>query len=121
MSTTSLIYQFVQHSLSQPKWLERASRRRTLRQAIAHVYPAFARRYPEWVNYLFDEQFLQQRAFPLLTQYLAYKVVPTPFELAQIWAEQFTWSNLEMKERHIARLMPIATDFLRHLSKDLFS
>jgi hypothetical protein len=92
-----------------------------LRQAIARIYPTFARQYPEWVNYLFDEPFLNQRAFALLARYLEYKVVPTPFELVQVWAEQFAWFNLEMKERHVAQLMPIARDFLRRLNKELFN
>lgn len=121
MSTTSLIYHFVQNSLGWPNWLERAYQRRDLRQAIARIYPSFARQYPEWVNYLFDEQFLQQRAFPVLACYLEYKAVPTSFELARVWAEQFAWSNLEMKERHVAQLMPVASDFLRRLDSELFN
>ena len=120
MSTTSFIYQFGQNSPGWPKWLERVYQRRALRQAIAHTYPSFAQQYPEWVNYLFDERFLHQRAFHLLAHYLDYKAVPASFELARIWAEQFTWSNLEMKERHVAQLMPVASDFLHRLNKELF-
>jgi len=47
--------------------------------------------------------------------------MPTPFELARIWAEQFAWFNLEMKERHVAQLMPVAADFLRRLDRELFN
>jgi hypothetical protein len=121
MSITSLIHQLEQHW---PGWLSelgRAYQRLALRQAIARSYPSFAATYPEWTDYLFDEHFLNQQAFPVLTRYLKYKVLPTPFELAQVWAEQLTWSNLEMKERHVAHLMPVATDFLCRLNKDLFN
>ena len=121
MSTTSLLHQLRQNWPGWLSWLERAYQRQALRQAIARIYPSFARQYPKWVNYLFDEQFFHQRAFPLLTHYLEYKAVPTPFELARIWAEQFAWFNLEMKERHVAQLMPVATDFLRRLDKELFN
>lgn len=121
MSTTSLIYQFVQTSLGRSNWLERAYQRQTLRQAIARIYPSFARQYPDWVDYFFDEHFLRQRAFPLLAAYMAYKAMPTPFEIARVWAEQFTWSNLEMKEQHVSQLMPVVSDFLRRLDKELFN
>jgi hypothetical protein len=56
-----------------------------------------------------------------LARYLEYKVVPAPFELAQVWAEQFAWFNLETKERHVAQLMPVASNFLRRLNKELFN
>ncbi|GAB4452734.1 MAG: hypothetical protein Fur0044_47740 [Anaerolineae bacterium] len=121
MSASSLIHQLGQHW---PGWfsgLKQVAQQRALRRAIAHNYPSFAATYPEWTDYLFDNYFLNQRAFPVLARYLNYKVVPTPFELAQVWAEQLTWSNLEMKERHVAQLMPVATDFLRRLNKDLFN
>ena len=121
MSTTSLIHQFEQKRPGWLNWLERAHQRRALHQAITRTYPSFAGQFPEWVNYLFDEQFLNQHAFDLLARYLAYKAVPTPFELVRVWAEQFAWFNLEMKERHVAQLMPVATDFLRRLNKELFS
>jgi hypothetical protein len=121
MSTTSLIHQLGLKWPGWLSWLERAYQRQALRQAITRIYPSFARQYPEWVNYLFDEPFLRQSAFPLLARYLEYKVVPAPFELAQVWAEQFAWFNLEMKERHVAQLMPVARDFLRRLNKELFN
>jgi hypothetical protein len=92
-----------------------------LRQAIARIYPSFARQYPDWVDYLFDEHFLSQHGFHLLAAYIVYKAMPTPFELARVWAEQFAWFNLEMKERHVAQLMPVAADFLRRLDKELFN
>jgi hypothetical protein len=121
MSTTSLIHQLGQNWPRWLSWLERAYQRQALRQAIARTYPSFAGQYPAWVNYLFDEQFLNQHAFALLARYLQYKAVPTPFELAQVWAEQFAWFNLETKERHVAQLMPVATDFLRQLNRELFA
>lgn len=121
MSTASLIQQLVQNSPGWPRWLERVYQHRALHRVISHIYPAFARQYPEWAAYMFDEHFLHHLAFPVLARYLGYKVVPPPFELAQIWAEQFTWFNLEMKERHVSQLMPIANDFLRRLSKELFN
>lgn len=121
MSTTSLIYQLKQTWPRWPRRLRRVYQRRALHQAIARIYPTFARQYPEWVNYLFDEQFLHQLAFPVLASYLDYKVLPTPFELARAWAEQFAWSNLELKERHVSQLMPVVTDFLRRLNKGLFN
>ncbi|MBE7556190.1 MAG: hypothetical protein HS126_34485 [Anaerolineales bacterium] len=120
MSTASLIYHLVHHSLRWPDWLERAQQRQALQQAIARVYPSFARQYPDWVDYFFDEYFLRQRAFPVLAGYLEFKALPTSFELARGWAEQFAWPNLEMKERHLALLMPVAADFLRRLDRELF-
>jgi hypothetical protein len=119
MATASLIQQFGQKWPGWSRWLGLAYQRRALRRAIARIYPAFAAKYPEWTNYLFDEHFLNQHAFPVLARYLKYKVVPTPFELVQVWAEQFTWFNLETKERHVAQLMPVASDFLRRLNKEL--
>ncbi|MCL4295517.1 MAG: hypothetical protein KJ077_07310 [Anaerolineae bacterium] len=121
MSTASLIYHFIQHPLSWPDWLERTRQRRALHQAIARVYPSFARQYPDWVDYFFDEPFVRQRAFPLLVENLANKAIPTPITLARIWAEQFTWSNPEVKERHMAQLVPVAADFLRRLDQELFN
>jgi hypothetical protein len=121
MNTTSLIHQLGQYWPRSLSRLERAYQRQVLRQAIARIYPSFARQYPAWVNYLFDEQFLNQYAFALLARYLQYKTVPTPFELVQLWAEQFTWFNLETKERHVAQLMPVATNFLQRLNKEMFS
>ncbi len=120
MSTTSLLYRFGQNRPGWLSWLEQAYRRYVLHQAIARVYPAFARQYPAWVDYLFDELFLHRYGFALLAHSLEYKTTPAPFELVRLWAEQFAWSNLEMKERHVAQLMPVATDFLRRLDKELF-
>jgi hypothetical protein len=121
MSTTSLIHQFVQNSRGWPNWLERAYQRWVLHRAITRIYPTFARQYPDWADYFFDEYFLRQRAFPLLASYLEYKAMPTSFEVARVWAEQFTWSNLEVKERHVSELMPVVSDFLRRLNKELFN
>lgn len=121
MSATSFIQQFRQPWPGRLGWLERAYHRQALRGAIARVYPVFARQYPEWANYLFDPPFLHHRAFALLAYYQEHKVVPAPFELVRLWAEQFAWSNLEMKERHVAHLMPVAADFLRRLDKELFA
>lgn len=121
MSTISLVHQLKQHWSARISGLRSETQQRALRQALVRSYPAFAATYPEWTHYFFDEYFLSQRAFPILARYLQYKVVPTPFELAQVWAEQFSWSNLERKERHMARLMPVAADFLRRLDKELFS
>lgn len=121
MSTTTLIQQFVQTWLDRPNWLEQTYHRWTLHRAIARVYPVFARQYPEWIDYFFDEYFLKRRAFPLLAAYITDKAMPTSFELAQVWAEQLAWPNLEMKERHISQLIPVVADFLRRLSKELFN
>lgn len=121
MTTASFIQQLGQNWPGWSIWFRRQIRRRSLKRAITRAYASFAQQYPDWVDYFFDEYFLGQRAFPVLACYLEYKALPTSFELARVWAEQFAWSNLEMKERHVAQLMPVSADFLRRLNQELFN
>ncbi|MBE7555606.1 MAG: hypothetical protein HS126_31540 [Anaerolineales bacterium] len=120
MATASFIQQVGQNWPGWSTWFKRQIQRRSLNRAITRAYTSFARQYPDWVDYFFDEYFLRQRAFPVLAGYLEFKALPTSFELARGWAEQFAWPNLEMKERHLALLMPVAADFLRRLDRELF-
>jgi hypothetical protein len=121
MTTAPLIQQFGQNRPGWSTWFKRQILRRSLNRAITRAYTSFVREYPDWVDYFFDEYFLSQRAFPLLADYMAKNAMPTPSELARVWTEQFTWFNPEMKERHMAQLMPVAADFLRRLDREVFN
>ena len=121
MITTPLIHQVVQNWLGEQSWLGRQYQRQALQQAIIRAYVPFARQYPEWVDYLFDRRFLIQQAFPLFARSLEEKVWPSPVELVDLWAEQFTWFNQAMKQRHSAQLTPVVADFLRQLKRELAS
>jgi hypothetical protein len=120
MTTASLIQQVGQNWPGWAIWLRRQRLRRSLNRAITRAYASFARQYPEWVDYAFDIYFLRQRAFPLLARYLEDRAMPTSYELAQLWSEQFPRLNQEMMQQHTAQLRPVAADFLRRLDQELF-
>lgn len=119
MATTLFSKQLTQKWQGRPSWLRRKYQQWALRQAISRTYTSFARQNWEWVDYLFDEPFLTRRAFPLLARSLEGNAWPAPIELAGVWAEQFTWFSETMKQHHMAKLIPVASHFLRMLKMEL--
>lgn len=99
--------------------LMKNSEQRLFQDAVTRAYTTWAPQNWEWVDYLFNEYFLTHRAAPFLVAYMKDGIQPDPVELANVWAQQLTWFDDEMKQRHIAKLVPAATDFLRCLEAEL--
>ena len=101
--------------------LKRNSQRQALRKALVRAYTTWAPRHWEWVDYCFNEHFLTYRATPLLMRHMEDATPLDQVDLANIWAEQFTWFDDEMRQRHIAQLIPAVTNFLVYLAAELHS
>jgi hypothetical protein len=78
------------------------------REALTRAYTTWAAHHREWVDYSFNEFFLTHQVAPRLER----APQPDPAELAHLWAEQFTWFNEEMRQRHISNLIPAIANFL---------
>ncbi|HXW00623.1 MAG TPA: hypothetical protein VEC93_19560 [Anaerolineae bacterium] len=76
------------------------------------MYSIWAPQHWEWVDYSFNEYFLTHQVAPRLARCLKGATQPDPAELANMWAEQFIWFSEEMRQRHIAELIPAITNFL---------
>lgn len=100
-------------------WLERKSQQRAFRQAVSQAYTIFAQRYPEWTASYFDEYFLTHDAAFLLARIGQGVASPRPFALAYVWSYQMTWFTEETRQRLIAELTPVASDFLCLLEAEL--
>ena len=92
---------------------------RLFQDALSRAFTTWAPQHWEWVDYLFNEHFLAHRAGPFLIACMKDGIQPNPIELANIWAEQLTWFDDEMRQRHIAKLTPAAAEFLRCLEAEL--
>jgi len=99
--------------------LMKNSEQRLFQDAVIRAYATWAPQNWEWVDYLFNEHFLTHRAVPFLVTYMKDGIQPDSVELANVWAQQFTWFDDEMKQRHVAKLIPAATEFLRCLEVEL--
>ena len=99
--------------------LSKNSEQRLFQDAIIRAYTTWAPKNWEWVESLFNEHFLTHRAAPFLIAYVKGGVELNPVELANVWAEQLTWFDEEMKQRHITTLVPPATEFLLCLEAEL--
>jgi hypothetical protein len=119
MATLSLKQPFVSNRPGRRSWLGQQLQRRALRQAIDRVYVTFAEQNPAWVDYSFDKWFLTHQAVPLFTSALEHRTWPAPVELANLWAEQFSWLKDETRRRHKTELLPVAADFLNRLKLEL--
>jgi hypothetical protein len=97
----------------------RDARRQALAGAVGRAYAVWAPQNWEWVDSLFNEHFLAHRAVPVLTRYLDDSRQSAVVELANAWAEQLSWFDVELKRRHIANLTPVAAHFLRCLDAEL--
>jgi hypothetical protein len=113
----------VKSSLRQirPKWLEQIVERQAFQAALTRAYATWASSNGEWIDYSFNEHFLTHRAAPLLIRHMKGATPLGEADLANIWAEQFTWFDSEMKQRHIAKLIPAITDFLFCMEAELHS
>jgi hypothetical protein len=100
-------------------WLARKYQQRAFRQAVSRAYTIFAQRYPEWAASHFDEYFLTHDAAFLLDRIGQGVASPGPFALAYVWSHQMTWFKEETRQRLIAELTPVASDFLRLLEAEL--
>lgn len=93
---------------------------RIFRDALTRAYTIWAPQNWEWVDSLFNEHFLTYRATNFLIKYyMKDRSLPEPIELANLWAEQFKWFDEEMRQRHIAKLTPVAAEFLRSFETEL--
>ena len=99
--------------------LKRNSQCLAFRGALTRAYATWAPHHWEWVDYSFNEYFLTHRAASRLIRYLEDTTWLDPAELAQLWAEQFMWFDEEMRQRHMAQLIPTATHFLSCLEAEL--
>lgn len=80
----------------------------TFQAALTRAYATWAVHHRVWVDYSFNEFFLMHRVAPRLER----TPQPDPAELADLWAEQFTWFSEEMRQRHISHLIPAVANFL---------
>jgi hypothetical protein len=115
MTTIPANQHYVSNQPGWQSWLRQQVQRWALRRAIARVYPTFAQQNPAWVDYAFDAWFLTHQAFPLFTRALEQHTWPAPVELANLWAEQFTWVKDELRQQHKTALIPAAAAFLNRL------
>jgi len=99
-------------------WLGHARQQLAFQVALVRAYTIFARHHPEWVTSLFDEAFLKGPAAPLLARCLRRDAPADPAELAITWAEALGLKD-KARDRHVADVMPVATDFLRWLEAEL--
>lgn len=95
------------------------SEQQEFRDALTRAFATWAPQNWEWVDYLFNEHFLAHRVAPLLTTGQQAGTRLDSVKLAHIWAEQLAWFDDEMKQRHIAKLIPAAAEFLRCLRTEL--
>ena len=102
-----------------PKWLEKVVQRRAFQTALSRAYAAWTPANWEWVDYSFNEHFLTHQVAPYVIRCLEEVTRPDPVQLAKMWAEQFTWFDEEMRQRHVARLIPAISDFLSCLEEVL--
>ena len=99
--------------------LKRNSQRKAFREVLTRAYATWAPHHWEWVDYSFNEYFLTHRVAPRLICCLADTTWPDPAELAEMWAEQFTWFDEDMRQRHMAKLISAVTNFLGCLKAEL--
>jgi hypothetical protein len=101
-----------------PAWLRKYSQRRTFQAALRHAYITWTASNWEWVDYSCNEHFLTYQAAPYLIQALEETTQPDPAQLANVWAEQFTWFDEAMRQRHVAALIPAIISFLSCLEQE---
>ena len=85
--------------------------------AINAAFQRFAPQHAEWVDSLFDKDFLQRHGTPVIAAYLdgALSRNQTAASLAQRWDRHLGPASIAVRKRRIADITPIAADFLRLL------
>jgi hypothetical protein len=100
--------------------LKQNSQGQVFQVALTWTYLTCARHYyPKWASYFLDEAFQAHGADRLLACYLKGSAYLTPTELATLWADQMLWLSAEMRQRHLAELIPVAARFLCCLEAEL--
>lgn len=95
--------------------MTRTSPRQTpTRTALDTAFAAFAARYPRWAESLFDRHLLARVA-----EGADALAALTPRALADAWTRQFGYRDEGARERDVARLAPVAADFLGLLWAEL--
>lgn len=102
-----------------PSWLQQVWQRRAFQAALSRAYAAWSSRHWEWVDYSFNQHFLTHQVAPYLIHCQEESTRPDPTELAERWAEQFTWFDAAMRQKHVASLIPAICDFLDCLEVEL--
>ena len=98
----------------------RKAQGKALHQALNWSYAVSARDYyPRWASYLLDPEFQALGEHHLRDCYLKGVACLNPTELAGFWADQMGLTNQEIKERHIAELVAVASRFLLCLEAEL--
>lgn len=97
--------------------VEQSPRPRVFKAAVARAYITFAREYPEWAQYLFDDHFLTHHAAPILADCL--QGLAPSVAVARVWAEQMTWPVEESRQERIAQLTLVVAHFLELLEAEL--
>ncbi|GIK37936.1 MAG: hypothetical protein BroJett011_17690 [Chloroflexota bacterium] len=92
---------------------------RTVQIGLKRAYSTWAPYHWEWVDYFFNEPFLTHQVTSYLIDCLADMKRPDPMELATLWAEQVTWFDKKMRQRHMAKLFPAVARFLDCLEAEL--
>jgi hypothetical protein len=102
-----------------PERMQKYGQRRMFQVALIRTYTTWASHNWEWVDSLFNEHFLAQQAGSLLSRLVQEGRFPDSVELAEAWAEQLSWFDQAMRQRHIATLLPAITVFLGCLEEEL--
>jgi hypothetical protein len=100
------------------QWLVQRYQHRTLRRAANQAYLQFARTYPEAVATLFDLHFIKTHLLPLLMSAADQGSQVTATQIAELWARQISLMP-SLREKHTARMMPVATHFLCMVADEL--
>jgi hypothetical protein len=95
-------------------WLKRDPVTLAFQKSLARAYSAFARKYPDYANSLFDETFLTGKAVPELSKLLIRNQHPNPALLARAWGE-----SLGASTEFSRRATKPAADFLLWLEAEL--
>ena len=110
MYATNMIQSTYAVSKRITEWLGERVRKAAHQRIIANAYVIFANRHPEWTENCFDEHFVTHSAVPRLEAFLVGERTSAT-HLAEAWASQFHYSD-ENRQKAIAEIMPVASDFL---------
>ncbi len=93
--------------------------KQAFQHALTSALTQFEQQHAEWVASLFDADFLQKEAAPILAQFLIRDGEPDPSDLAARWADSLNLRQSEQRTVRIRELEPIAADFLASLNHAL--
>jgi hypothetical protein len=99
--------------------LGRAPERRALQQALRVALEQLERDHPAWTAALFDANFMEVEAAPILARLLSRSGRPDPSELARSWAASLNVGQPDQRSALVRELEPVAAGFLESFASAL--